>query len=218
MIHRTLPLVAVLAAFCSAALPLEANANPIVTQAATVSATADIFLAGGANASAGVITGAIFGAGAAPSGISLNSGAGYLTFTNVKGSIPQGNGLPTCTYTQGCISINYRGNINQGNGNNPDGQGYNGVPSYGLGVAGGPISGIDGPGAGYLVGLFVGAGGPGNGAAPATLDFTTQTGTGNSFTSLSPKLDQTFYIGDGLTGVGTGSTQTFNVPTGAATL
>jgi hypothetical protein len=42
--------------------------------------------------------------------------------------------------------------------------------------------------------------------------------SGTSFTSLSPLLDQTFYIGDGLTSNGTGSLQAFNIPTGAADL
>jgi PEP-CTERM motif len=79
----------------------------------------------------------------------------------------------------------------------------------------GSISGIKAPEAGYLVGVFVGPGGP-SGAAPALLDFTT--GTGTSFTSLSPLLDQTFFIGDGLTGDGTGTTQNFVIPTGATAL
>ena len=72
------------------------------------------------------------------------------------------------------------------------------------------------PGAGYLVGLFVPAGGPA-GAAPTALDFTSS-GLGTSFTSLSPQLDQVFFIGDGLTGNGTGTQQTFNIPTGAGQL
>jgi hypothetical protein len=33
--------------------------------------------------------------------------------------------------------------------------------------------------------------------------------------NFSPALDQVFFIGDGLTGTGTGQEQTFNVPTGA---
>ncbi len=53
------------------------------------------------------------------------------------------------------------------------------------------------------------------GAAPSALDFTS---IGTDFTALSPLLDQTFFIGDGLTGDGTGTTQVFHVPTGATTL
>jgi PEP-CTERM motif len=76
----------------------------------------------------------------------------------------------------------------------------------------GSISGITAPGAGYLVGVFIGPGGP-TGAAPTALDFAT-----TSFTSLSPLLDQAFFIGDGLTGDGTGTVQDFVIPTGATAL
>jgi hypothetical protein len=67
-----------------------------------------------------------------------------------------------------------------------------------------------------LVGVFAPTGGP-SGAAPASLNFTSS-GIGTSFTSLSPLLDQVFYIGDGLTGNGTGTVQQFFVPSGAGTL
>jgi hypothetical protein len=77
------------------------------------------------------------------------------------------------------------------------------------------ISGISLPGAGALVGVFIVPGGP-TGTAPSSLDFTATGAT--SFTSLSPLLDQVFFIGDGLTGDGTGTTQTFYVPVGATEL
>lgn len=67
-----------------------------------------------------------------------------------------------------------------------------------------------------LVGVFVAAGGP-SGPTPAALDFT-GSGIGTSFTTLSPLLDQLFFIGDGLTGTGTGTVQQFTAPAGAATL
>ena len=64
-----------------------------------------------------------------------------------------------------------------------------------------------------LMGVFVGTN-PATGAAPARLDF-----TGNhSFASLSPLLNQSFFIGDGLTGTGSGAVQQFFVPNGAAFL
>jgi hypothetical protein len=44
------------------------------------------------------------------------------------------------------------------------------------------------------------------------------TGSSTDFTSISPELGQVFFIGDGLTGTGTGTVQTFYVPTGATTL
>lgn len=78
----------------------------------------------------------------------------------------------------------------------------------------GSISGITAPLSGYLVGVFLAAGGP-SGPAPAALNFTT---IGTNFTSLSPLLDQTFFMGDGLTGDGTGTVQDFIVPAGASTL
>ena len=52
--------------------------------------------------------------------------------------------------------------------------------------------------------------------APPRLDFTSA--ASQSFTSLSPLLFQTFWIGDGLTGNGTGTQQVFNVPVGATNL
>src|SRR5688572_21246497 len=64
-----------------------------------------------------------------------------------------------------------------------------------------------------LVGVFLDASQPSLSAAPASLDFTT-----TNFTTLSPQLKQAFFIGDGLTGTGTGTAQTFIVPAGATRL
>jgi hypothetical protein len=106
--------------------------------------------------------------------------------------------------------------LNNGTGNNPnDPDGAGAVPATSSNTGTSSISGITAPGAGYLTGVFVAAGGP-SGAAPAALNFTT--GTGTAFTSLSPLLDQVFFIGDGLTGDGTGATQVFYAPSGAFTL
>jgi hypothetical protein len=83
----------------------------------------------------------------------------------------------------------------------------------------GPANGIslaDVPG-GALVGVFTPAGGP-SGLAPTGLDFTGTGGIGTSFLSLSPALDQLFFIGDGLTGTGSGTVQQFVAPAGAGTL
>src|SRR5665213_1793541 len=79
----------------------------------------------------------------------------------------------------------------------------------------GSFSGITAPNAGYLAGVFVPVGGP-TGGAPGDSDFT---GAGDtSFTALPPALDAVFFIGDGQTGDGGGSTQQFFVPAGAGTL
>ena len=64
-----------------------------------------------------------------------------------------------------------------------------------------------------LVGVFLDASQPDLSATPSTLDF-----TNTSFTTLSPQLKQAFFIGDGLTGTGTGTPQTFVVPAGATRL
>jgi hypothetical protein len=68
----------------------------------------------------------------------------------------------------------------------------------------------------FLAGVFLTDDAP-SAPAPASLDFSS-TALGTSFSSLAPLLQQTFYIGDGLTGEGTGSVQTFRVPDGATRL
>jgi hypothetical protein len=154
-------------------------------------------------------TGSIYDTGSgstAPTMITLPSGATSIVFSNVTGSITTG-----CASTEGCIILNHGTGDNP---NDPDGVGAAPVTSSNTGTS--SVSGITAPGAGYLVGVFVPAGGP-VGTAPTALDFTSS-GLGTSFTSLSPQLDQVFFIGDGLTGNGTGTQQTFNIPTGAGQL
>ena len=68
----------------------------------------------------------------------------------------------------------------------------------------------------YLAGVFLTDNAP-TAPAPASLDFSS-TSLGTSFSELSPLLQQTFYIGDGRTGEGPGSVQTFWVPDGATRL
>ena len=68
----------------------------------------------------------------------------------------------------------------------------------------------------FLAGVFTSNAVPAN-PAPAILDFSS-TGLGTGFASLSPLLNQTFYIGDGLTGTGTGAAQAFVVPDAATHL
>jgi len=91
----------------------------------------------------------------------------------------------------------------------PDEFGFSPGPADGISLADLP--------AGALVGVFLAAGGP-SGATPSDLNFTGTGGIGTAFASLSPDLDQLFFIGDGLTGTGTGSTQQFVAPTGATML
>jgi hypothetical protein len=78
---------------------------------------------------------------------------------------------------------------------------------------------------GALLGVFLGPGLPTSNPAPdevlnfrdiGVARFGMQVGT--HFATLSPDLQQIFFIGDGLTGTGSGSVQTFIAPTGATRL
>jgi hypothetical protein len=160
----------------------------------TVNATDDIYAVGSQSGYADNSYGG--STGYAPTGIAIGSG---VTSYNFSATVSSG------TFT-----------INNGNGsatvyNDPDGLGIGAAPtSSNTGLD--SISGITAPGQGYLVGVFIGAGGP-SGQAPSPLDF-----VNTSFSTLSPLLDQVFFIGDGLTGDRSGSEQTFYVPTGATEL
>ena len=66
-----------------------------------------------------------------------------------------------------------------------------------------------------LVGVFLDSSQPDSSAQPGALDFSS---IGLNFTSLSPGLKQVFFIGDGLTGTGSGSVQQFIAPAGATRL
>jgi hypothetical protein len=68
----------------------------------------------------------------------------------------------------------------------------------------------------FLVGVFLDASEP-SGPGPAVLSYNygTPGSLSTSDPSFSPALDEVFFIGDGLTGTGTGNEQIFNVPAGA---
>jgi hypothetical protein len=95
-------------------------------------------------------------------------------------------------------------------GDTPDGGTFT---SHSAGAQNG-IAGLAAP-FNSLVGVFLGAGLPTSSSAPPDLNFAT---LGTSFASLSPLLKQPFFIGDGLTGTGTGAAQDFIVPPGATRL
>lgn len=167
----------------------------------TVAGTAAIISVNAADNIYGAGQASAPGGGNVPGAIALTPVNTFVTFSSVTGST-------NCTSAAGCITIN------SGTLNDPDGVGAATATSSNTGT--GNISGIaSAPGTGFLVGVFVPAGGP-SGPAPAALNFST--GSGTAFTSLSPLLDQTFFIGDGLTGDGSGTQQRFNIPTGAASL
>ena len=93
----------------------------------------------------------------------------------------------------------------------PDGGGSCGGGSFPAALS---ISGYNGP-INALVGVFLDDAVPA-GAAPATLDFSTPGSLAQA--SLAPQLRQVFFIGDGLTGTGTGARQQFVIPAGATRL
>ncbi|HTV08870.1 MAG TPA: PEP-CTERM sorting domain-containing protein [Candidatus Aquilonibacter sp.] len=186
-------------------IPALALADSTVNGNSQVNATDNIYASGSqggliTNCSAPSINYCGAGGQGTPPGFILLNGATYVTFS-----------------ASGTISLD--GNDEQFN--DPDGY-YNGIPAYNLVptyASSNPgfesLSGITAPGAGYLVGVFVGPDGP-SGSAPASLDYTAA--GAESLTSYSPLLDQVFFIGDGLTGDGTGTVQDFVVPAGATEL
>lgn len=125
----------------------------------------------------------------------ITPGAGQvLTFSSVTGTISLTPGFPA----------------------GPDGRISNPPGAFPMNVsAAAGLSGIISNNSAFLAGVFLNGheGDPGH-VTPATLSF----GTTNSFSSLSPLNDQVFFIGDGLTGSGSGSTQTFVVPADATEL
>jgi hypothetical protein len=156
----------------------------------TVSADANIFGAGHANPPAP----AGGGSGSLPPSYSLPPTENrVLTFTDVSGS---------CSMTVG-------GGVFGG----PDG--YYNMASTDIASCGG-VSGIRHPGAGFLAGIFLGPTEPTD-PAPNILDFN-EAGLGTNFPSISPAIGQVFFIGDGLTGTGTGTAQQFLVPASATRL
>ena len=66
-----------------------------------------------------------------------------------------------------------------------------------------------------LIGVFLDNSQPDSTPAPAPLDFSA---IGLNFSSLAPQVKQVFFIGDGLTGTGSGAVQNFIVPAGATRL
>ena len=131
------------------------------------------------------------GGGALPPSVSFTAGANeVVTFSSVTGSVT----------------------LNGSTFNDPDGVGSQASSTDIASYQG--ISGIMAPNAGFLIGVFETNVEPAD-PAPAILDFTT---IGTNFTTLSPAIDQTFFIGDGLTGDGTGTQQQFIVPADATAL
>jgi hypothetical protein len=171
---------------------------------------------------AGAVYSSAFAATLVVPGTSDIYGAGHSSFAVLDGGEGGGGGggygiLPPSFTLNGSISVvtfsNITGNISLEGGefNNAKGDGSP-FATTSIDSASG-VSGITAPQAGFLVGVFTSDEEPED-PAPATLDFTT--GNGTNFTTLSPALNQTFFIGNGLTSNGT--QQHFNVPAGATHL
>jgi len=167
----------------------------------TIEATANIFGSGNAGSPTPAPGGG--GGGTAAPGFAISPGTGrVLTFQSVTGMV---------SLTPGYSVL-------------PDGLQTDGTPPFGASTNITSYQGISGIsldlGSGFLIGVFVSAATPSD-PAPTSLGFTNN-GTGGlidtGFSTLSPALDQTFFIGDGLTGFGTGATQQFNVPDSATQL
>lgn len=142
----------------------------------------------------------IFGAGHSTPPAPEGGGAGTL-----PPSITLGVGNVFTFSTTGSITYNSGGNYY-----GAEGAGFGGGSHY---SSIGGISGIQhGTHRMFLIGVFTNGTEP-SGGGPPVLDF-----TNDSFASVSPLLNQTFFIGDGLTGRGSGSVQFFYVPSGATRL
>jgi len=150
-----------------------------------------------------------------PNAIVLNNGFGApdVTLTNSPVQVTGISVVPSNTLTFSATgTTNFSGCASP----SPDGGGACGS-LFGLANAEGPFFGISsfrGP-VNALVGVFVNDNVPG-GTAPAGFDFNQAGATSQA--TLSPQLNQVFFIGDGLTGTNSGATQQFVIPAGATRL
>ena len=133
-----------------------------------------------------------YGGGVVPVQVAIPQGAKWVTFPHVTGS----------------VSFGQRGESNpNGPDGNPDAKLNTNISAFG------GISGLqDTASYFYLVGVFLHGKQPAS--PPATLNFTDL----HSFKQLAPLKGQVFFVGDGLTGTGSGSVQHFKVPLGATDL
>jgi hypothetical protein len=168
------------------------NVNPVKAAQLTISGDSNIFGAGKTSAPA---PGGGLGGQLPPMFNFAAAASQVLTFSNISGT------------------VNYHWYSSNGS-TNGIGDGANAV-SVGTNISSyGGISGIRNDNLfGFLVGVFLTDLEPTD-SAPLALDFTNNT----SFEEISPLLNQTFFIGDGLTGSGVGNIQRFLVPDQATRL
>jgi hypothetical protein len=101
--------------------------------------------------------------------------------------------------------------------NGPDGTCFPGVSTTITSYGG--LSGIDVDQANmFLVGVFLDGSESSPGPSVLRYNYATPGSLNTTNADFSPELDQVFFIGDGLTGTGTGKEQIFQVPTDATRL
>jgi len=200
---------------CLAGAVLTAASSSLFAVVMSVDARSDIFESG--LGTSGVSVG--MNMGLFPSGISFAAGSGQtISFNSITGFTLCG--APNC------------GAFTSSTGINADGSGATGLGSGGTAITStSGISGITFSRQMFLVGVFLSNAAPTFGTQPADLTFFTSGGgldTDNRINWFDPSttfgLGQTFYIGDGKTGLCTtsaacaGTTQVWNVPTAATRL
>jgi hypothetical protein len=172
-------------------LALQSIASFAWSSTTTVPAVADIWLAGQPNGAS--VTGE-FGTDLAPanSPVLISVTAGSILSFAASGS--------TSVDAQ-CFA-------------GPDGGCYADESVFGAGPADG-IGSFKGP-ATALIGVFLDANTPAGKGGPASLDYTKA--SNRALPQIAPELNQIFFIGDGLTGTGSGTVQKFFAPAGATRL
>ena len=154
-----------------------------------------------------------------PPGSSCCAAEGGFPDTAPAQSPVQVNGLPLSAGA--VLTFSASGSVSFSGGtpvNSPDGGVFNTLDTFGLDgtPSSNGIAGMLAP-QNALVGVFLDDSIPTSSGAPPRLDFS-NAGVGTSFSVLSPGLKQPFFIGDGLTGTGSGAVQQFIVPAGATRL
>jgi hypothetical protein len=134
------------------------------------------------------------------------------TFPVMDSFVADPNQILTFSSVTGMVGCNFK--ITNG----PDGTCFPGVSTTVTSYGG--LSGIDVDQANmFLVGVFLDNTEP-TGVGPSVLKYNygTPGSLNTTDATFSPQLDQVFFIGDGLTGTGTGLDQIFNVPADATRL
>jgi hypothetical protein len=143
-----------------------------------------------------------------PNGTSASLGDGVGDYAPAQSPVYAGSVTPGATVKWSATGLVGNGPTETQFGPNGDTLGtLYGLFSHGAGAENG-ISDVNGIGVDALMGVFLGPGVP-SGATPGPLTFAG--GLGFTYGSLSPQIDQVFYMGDG-------SAQSVIVPSGATGL